>query len=214
MKIIEQLRERKIPLVKIRIDLREFFSLQWRELFEHNGSKSPLHANKNFNPSSAALTVNFRSCSHPIYTQLHHIKGKVNYEGRWFLVTQDLIDSFAATTGDCQWIHTDPVRAAVQSPYRSTIAHGFLVLALIPQLTEFGANNNLYGDAKLVINRGLNQVRFLHPIKPNHHIRALKSVIDVIPIKRGFEVVEEIRIEIQDNNRTACVAELITLVIL
>ncbi len=77
---------------------------------------------------------------------------KINTEtfsGEWHLVEQECIDQFAMVTGDNQWIHTNPERAAKESPFKATIAHGFLTLSLIPKLTNsVNVDNNPYPEAK------------------------------------------------------------------
>ena len=82
---------------------------------------------------------------------------------------QECIDQFAEVTGDNQWIHTDSETASRESPFKSTIAHGFLTLSLIPKLTNsVDVNNNPYPEAKMVINFGLNQVRFPYSRKSEY----------------------------------------------
>lgn len=130
------------------------------------------------------------------------------FSGEWHLVGQECIDQFAEVTGDNQWIHTDPERAAKESPFKSTIAHGFLTLSLIPKLTNsVDLNNNPYPEAKMVINFGLNQVRFPYPIKAGTRVRASIKLINLIPMKRSIEVVNEVSIEVENSKRLACVAE-------
>lgn len=136
---------------------------------------------------------------------------KINTEtflGEWHLVEQECIDQFAEVTGDNQWIHTDPERASRESPFKSTIAHGFLTLSLIPKLTNsVDVNNNPYPEAKMVINFGLNQVRFPYPLKAGTRVRASIKLVNLIPMKRSIEVVNEVSIEVENSKRLACVAE-------
>lgn len=136
---------------------------------------------------------------------------KINTEtfsGEWHLVEQDCIDQFAMVTGDNQWIHTDPERAAKESPFKSTIAHGFLTLSLIPKLTNsVNVDNNPYPEAKMVINFGLNQVRFPYPVKAGTRVRASIKLVNLVPMKRSIEIVNEVSIEVENSKRLACVAE-------
>jgi acyl dehydratase len=128
--------------------------------------------------------------------------------GEWHLVEQECIDQFAEVTGDNQWIHTDPIRAAKESPFKSTIAHGFLTLSLIPKLTNsVNVDSNPYPEAKMVINFGLNQVRFPYPVKAGTRVRASIKLINLVPMKRSIEVVNEVSIEVENSKRVACVAE-------
>jgi acyl dehydratase len=132
----------------------------------------------------------------------------VTFLGEWHLVEQECIDQFAEVTGDNQWIHTDPTRAAKESPFKSTIAHGFLTLSLIPKLTNsVNVDSNPYPEAKMVINFGLNQVRFPYPVKAGTRVRASIKLINLVPMKRSIEVVNEVSIEVENSKRVACVAE-------
>jgi len=132
----------------------------------------------------------------------------VTFVGEWYLVEQECIDQFAVVTGDNQWIHTDPIRAAKESPFKATIAHGFLTLSLIPKLTNsVEQDNNPYPEAKMVINFGLNQVRFPYPVKAGTRVRASIKLVNLVPMKRSIEVVNEVSIEVENSKRLACVAE-------
>ncbi len=132
----------------------------------------------------------------------------VTFIGEWHRVEQECIDQFAEVTGDKQWIHTDPVRAAKESPFKATIAHGFLTLSLIPKLTNsVDLDNNPYPEAKMVINFGLNQVRFPYPVKAGTRVRASIKLVNLVPMKRSIEVVNEVSIEVENSKRLACVAE-------
>jgi acyl dehydratase len=132
----------------------------------------------------------------------------VTFVGEWHAVEQECIDQFAEVTGDKQWIHTDPVRAAKESPFKATIAHGFLTLSLIPKLTNsVDLDNNPYPEAKMVINFGLNQVRFPYPVKAGTRVRASIKLVNLVPMKRSIEVVNEVSIEVENSKRLACVAE-------
>jgi len=132
----------------------------------------------------------------------------VTFVGEWHCVEQECIDQFAEVTGDNQWIHTDPIRAAKESPFKATIAHGFLTLSLIPKLTNsVDLDNNPYPAAKMVINFGLNQVRFPYPVKAGTRVRASIKLVNLVPMKRSIEVVNEVSIEVENSKRLACVAE-------
>jgi acyl dehydratase len=132
----------------------------------------------------------------------------VTFVGEWYSVEQECIDQFAEVTGDRQWIHTDPIRAAKESPFKTTIAHGFLTLALIPKLTNsVDLDNNPYPEAKMAINFGLNQVRFPYPVKAGTRVRASIKLVNLVPMKRSIEVVNEVSIEVENSKRLACVAE-------
>ena len=140
--------------------------------------------------------------------------GSVIYTGNWMSVEQERINQFAEVTEDQQWIHTDPERAQAESPFKCTIAHGFLTLSLLPKLTNaVDPERPPYPGAKMVVNMGLNQVRFPYPLKAGANIRATKKIISVTPVRRGLEVTEEITVEIENCRRPACVAQTLLLLV-
>ncbi len=137
--------------------------------------------------------------------------GEETHVGEWLHVSQQMIDQFAAVTGDHQWIHTNPERAAAESPFKTTIAHGFLTLALLPQLTgSVDEANPEFPTARMVVNFGLDQVRFPYPIKVDSNIRARTKLARVTPIKGGLELLKEIKVEIEGVRRPGCVIESVT----
>jgi acyl dehydratase len=143
-----------------------------------------------------------------VYNRLNQQLGEETFVGEWYLVDQQAINQFADVTGDVQWIHTDPERAKTHSPFRSTIAHGFFTLALLPMLTEsVNPDKNHFPEAKMVVNHGLNRVVFPFPVKVGKRIRARTRVIKLVPIKRGLDVIREVSVEIENSSRSACVAE-------
>lgn len=143
-----------------------------------------------------------------VYKQLQESLGEETYLGDWYTVDQSGIDQFAKATGDKQWIHTDPDRAQLESPFKTTIAHGFLTLALIPLLTKsVDVQNSDFSQAKMIVNYGLNRVRFPSPVKVGKRIRARTRVINLVPMKRGLEVVREVTIEVENSTRPACIAD-------
>lgn len=146
-----------------------------------------------------------------LYAELQHQVGEETHVGEWLQVSQSLIDEFAAVTGDHQWIHTDPERAAAESPFKTTIAHGFLTLALLPKLTgSVDESTPEFPSARMVVNFGLEQVRFPYPIKVDSNIRARTKLSRVTAIKGGLELLKEIKIEIEGIRRPGCVIESVT----
>lgn len=134
--------------------------------------------------------------------------GVETFVGEWETISQDRINQFATLTDDKQWIHTDPEKAKVESPFKTTIAHGFLTLAMIPKLTESIQNkDDIYPDAKLIVNYGLNQVRFPFSVRSGSKIRARSKLIQLTPMKKSIELVNEVSIEVENKKRFACVAE-------
>jgi len=121
----------------------------------------------------------------------------------WVEVSQDMIDAFATTTGDTQWIHTDPVRAAA-SPFGAPIAHGFLTLSLITRMLSDAVQ---VAGAAMAVNYGLNKVRFIDPVPAGSRIRARFAVADLQPLDRGVQVAWQVTIEREDGSRPCCAAE-------
>ncbi len=129
--------------------------------------------------------------------------GSEEFVSGWLLITQEAVSDFGRVTGDEQWIYTDPQRAAAESPFGATVAHGFLTLALIPQLV---AGALAVTDARLAINYGLNRVRFVRPVPVGAELRARCVAAQVTAISGGAQVCWEITIEIAGQPRPAAVA--------
>ncbi len=130
--------------------------------------------------------------------------------GKWMTIDQARIDLFADATGDHQWIHVDPARAA-DGPYGRTVAHGFLTLSLIPILFQ----DALEIAAKLSINYGLDRVRFPHPVLVDSRIRGRFKLLEARPLPpigamAGLQVKMEATLECEGADKPACVAELVT----
>jgi len=124
----------------------------------------------------------------------------------WLEVSQARIDEFARATGDAQWIHTDPVRAA-EGPFGTTVAHGYLTLSLCaPLLSEALAGLTGYG---MSINYGLNRVRFPAPVPAGSRIRARVTVASVDDAPGGDQAVVVATIEREGGERPVCVAEIV-----
>ena len=132
------------------------------------------------------------------------IKNRVGEEilvGQWETVNQDQINRFADLTGDNQWIHTDVEKAKIESPFKSTIVHGFLTLSLIPKLTENFDFESIHPGLKMIVNCGLNQVRFPYPVKSGSKIRGRVKIINLIPKRNNIELVNEVSIEVEGRKR-------------
>ncbi len=143
-----------------------------------------------------------------LYEKLNARLGEDVGVGEWFTVDQDRIDRFAKVTEDEQWIHVDPERAKKESPFRTTVSHGFLTLSLIPKLTESVEQNNSFSeDVRMVVNLGLNRVRFPHPAKSGSQIRAKMTLKKLVCLKKSIEIVNEITVEVRNSSRLVCVAE-------
>lgn len=122
----------------------------------------------------------------------------------WLEITQDRINQFADATGDHQWIHVDPERAA-KGPFGKTIAHGFMTLALLPRLQHQMYTVN---GIKLAINYGLNKVRFPAPVPVGSRVRAKSSLVNVEDLGDGaVQATVSTTVEVEGSDKPACVAE-------
>ena len=121
----------------------------------------------------------------------------------WISIDQKRIDLFAEATGDHQWIHVDPVRAAA-GPFGSTIAHGFLTLSLLPQM---GASAIDIGGVRMGVNYGLNKVRFPAPVPVGSRLRGHFKLTAFEPIEGGAQITMEVTMEREGSTKPVCVAE-------
>jgi acyl dehydratase len=125
----------------------------------------------------------------------------------WITIDQERINAFADATDDHQWIHVDVERAETESPYRSTIAHGFLTLSLIPGLSK---DNYRVDNAKMGINYGLNKVRFLAPVPTGSRIRLRSELIDAKKVNETtVDLTVRQTVELDGSDKPAAVAEVI-----
>lgn len=122
----------------------------------------------------------------------------------WFEVTQERIDGFAEATEDRQWIHTDPERAARESPFRGTIAHGFLTLSLLSELARQAMSVD---GVRMGINYGLNRVRFIAPVPAGARIRGRFRLAALEEIKGGAQATWNVTIERDGSDKPCCAAE-------
>jgi acyl dehydratase len=131
--------------------------------------------------------------------------GKELPTGNWYVITQEMINDFANATLDKQWIHTDAKRAAKESPFKATIAHGFMSVAMISKLLEEAF---AIKSLKMGLNYGLNKVRFPNAVPVNSHVRMHSSVIAIEDLpNNGVKVTFSCSIEIKGQEKPACVAE-------
>jgi acyl dehydratase len=138
---------------------------------------------------------------------LDELRARVGQEigvSDWIVVDQDRIDAFAETTEDRQWIHVDPARAKAQTPFGTTIAHGFLTLSLISALLRSAVS---VGGLRMAINYGLNRVRFVSPVPAGSRIRARALLGDTVEIGDALQATWRVTIEREGNDKPAVVAE-------
>ncbi|HEY0745498.1 MAG TPA: MaoC family dehydratase [Steroidobacteraceae bacterium] len=140
------------------------------------------------------------------YQNLAELKALVGTEigtSDWLTVDQGRIDQFAKVTGDDQWIHVDPERAAA-GMFGSTVAHGFLTLSLLP---FFIRSSHKVEGARMSVNYGLNRVRFPSPVPVNSRLRAHFKLLSFEPIEGGVQTVTEVTVEREGQAKPVCVAE-------
>lgn len=133
------------------------------------------------------------------------ILGKELPVGEWYIITQEMINDFANATLDKQWIHVDEERAKKESPFKSTVAHGFMSVAMISRMLE-----ELFEvkSVKMGLNYGLNKVRFPNPVPVNSELRMVSSVKAIETLsENGIKVMFLCTIEIKGQEKPACVAE-------
>jgi acyl dehydratase len=131
--------------------------------------------------------------------------GKALPIGNWYTVTQEMITDFANATSDTQWIHIDEARAAKESPFKSTIAHGFMSVSMISKLLEEVFTIH---SLKMGLNYGLNKVRFPTAVPVNSQLRMISKVIAIEELANdGIKATFSCTIEIKGQEKPACVAE-------
>lgn len=154
-------------------------------------------------------TTNEPAAAPRIFASPHDLADAVGLElgpGPWLTVDQKRIDEFAEATGDDQWIHVDPERAA-SGPFGATIAHGYLTLSLIPLLAGDLFRFETVGAR---LNYGLNKVRFPAPVTVGTAVRARARILQVDPVPGGYQVVLEVVVETNTGTKPACVAETVS----
>jgi acyl dehydratase len=143
-------------------------------------------------------------------TQIESIAALRDHVGRevaisdWLEVTQERINQFAEATDDRQWIHTDPERAARESPFKETIAHGFLTLSL---LSALGQRAMSISGVRMGLNYGLNRVRFVSPVPAGARVHGRFTLATVEDIKGGVQAMWSVTIEREGSEKPSCVAE-------
>ncbi|MDI1462504.1 MaoC family dehydratase [Catellatospora sp. KI3] len=126
--------------------------------------------------------------------------------GPWHRIEQQRVDAFATATGDDQWIHIDPARAA-QGPFGGTIAHGYLTLSLLPLLVR-----DLYrfDGVAMAVNYGLNKVRFPAPVRVGASVRLSARFLSVEPVTGGVQLAAQMTMATDAGDKPCCVAETLT----
>jgi len=121
----------------------------------------------------------------------------------WLEISQARIDRFADATDDHQWIHVNPARAAADSPFKTTIAHGFLTLSLVPSLLRA----TIRVPARMTLNYGSNRVRFASPVPAGSRVRGRFTVTQVTNVPDALQVTWGVVVEREGGTKPSCVAE-------
>lgn len=140
------------------------------------------------------------------YARLSDLQELVGQElgcSDWFTVDQDRIDAFAHATGDQQWIHVDPQRAAA-GPFGATVAHGFLTLSLLPVMS---ASAFEVQDTRMGVNYGLDRVRFPAPVPVGSRVRAVFKLLRYEALDGGAQLTTQVTIEREGSTKPVCVAD-------
>jgi acyl dehydratase len=141
------------------------------------------------------------------FGNLEELAAKVGQEvvvSDWLEVTQERINQFADATGDHQWIHVDVERARRESPFGTTIAHGFLTLSL---LSHFLNNSLEFGNSKMGVNYGCNRLRFTAPVKAGSRLRARFKLKEFQRIEGGVQMIWDVAMECEGQQKPVLVAE-------
>jgi len=134
---------------------------------------------------------------------LRPLVGQHVADSDWITIDQHRIDLFADATGDHQWIHVDPARAAA-GPFGTTVAHGFLTLSLLP---EMAASAFALNDIRMGVNYGLNRVRFMAPVPVGSRLRGRFKLLAYEPIEGGAQITMEVTMEREGSAKPVCIAE-------
>ncbi len=146
----------------------------------------------------------------PVEQTLAQLKDVDNLDlpaGEWVTVSQERINAFAETTEDRQWIHVDEAKAAA-SPFGSTIAHGYLLLSMLPKLLFDVVH---FSDAEMIVNYGLEKLRFLQPVRSGAEVRLQTKIVSARESKNGLLVRIRGGLELKENGRRALVTDLLLL---
>ena len=170
--------------------------------------RSTMRSNSEADTRGICLQYNHHAMSTKTIHGLEELKAAIGMEAGvtdWYEITQEMIDRFADATGDHQWIHIDRERARRESPFKTTVAHGFFTLSLLPMLIKQAVVVDV--DAKLSVNYGFNKLRFVSPVPSGSRIRVRVTPNAVKDVEGGVEIVWGIVVEVEHGTKPAVVAE-------
>ncbi|MGZ3755171.1 MAG: MaoC family dehydratase [Mucilaginibacter sp.] len=142
------------------------------------------------------------------YTEFESHLGKEIGTSGWHVITQEQIDKFAEATIDHQWIHTDPERAATESPFGTTIAHGYLTVSLLPYFWHQIADVQ---NLKMQINYSIENIRFAQPVKVNSRVRLKAKLAAIINLRGITKANIAVEMEIEGEKKPAYTGEVVFL---
>lgn len=145
---------------------------------------------------------------YPSIEALKELVGQEVSVSDWFEITQERINQFAEATEDRQWIHVDEARCRAESPFGSTIAHGFLTISLLPHLD--GCSFRINQEFKMVINYGFNKLRFMSAVPAGSRIRLRKTLGAAFEVEGGWQLAFKFTVDIEGSRKPACMGELVT----
>lgn len=137
--------------------------------------------------------------------ELKSLAGQEVATSAWITITQEQVDRFADATGDHQWIHVDAARAARELPSGGTVAHGFLTLALLPRMLS--ESISMGPEVRMLLNYGLNRVRFPAPLPVGRRVRGLITLQAVEEVSGGLQLTWQITVQCEGLEKPVCVAE-------
>lgn len=146
------------------------------------------------------------------FASIEELRGCVGQEvavGEWMEVAQERIDRFAEATGDHQWIHVDRERAARESPFGGTVAHGYLTLSLLPAMMQ--ASIALTVPLRMTVNYGLNRLRYPAPVRAGARVRNRSALVSLEEHAMGWQAVWRQIVEIEGETKPALVADAVML---
>jgi len=147
-----------------------------------------------------------------VFNGIEELEGAIGSHlgySEWHTVDQEQIDAFAAATGDRQWIHVDPSRAA-DGPFGTTIAHGYLTLSMVPKLAW-----QVYAVEGLLmsVNYGANRLRFPAPVRVDSKVRAGVELVSLNPGGGGYQLVARVTVEVDGVDKPACVVDTVSVMV-
>ncbi|WCE31509.1 MaoC family dehydratase [Vibrio sp. SCSIO 43137] len=218
MKVVDMLKHRSESLSKQPFEIKEFMSptlrVYWEDLVNKANDNPLAHWFRehqllpaiNEEQHIQEEVIELSPAAQAVYDELLPKLDEEIHVGDWVSISQDRINAFGEVTEDMQWIHTDPERASEESPFKTTVAHGFLTLSMLSRMTDsVDPENSLFPTARMVVNVGLNQVRFPYPVKSGDNIRTRSKLVKITPIKKGLEIEREMKVEIDGVRRPGCV---------